>query len=438
VRRKISAAIIIVCVVMSDAANLFAHDWPHWRGPTRDGLTKETSDWTKGEWLSETPVWKTAIGMGSSSPLIFRDRVYVIGWEKKLDLLRCLDVKSGKEEWSQSYPCPSHGRFHKGEEMQYGGPSATPEIDTETGLLYSLGIDGDLACWDLNKNGRPVWSLNLYQEYQVKQRPKLTPIYHRDYGYTSSPLVFRDWVIVEVGSTTKGTFVAFDKKTGKEAWRSELMDEAGHSGGLAPITVNKIPCLAGFTQRHVAIFRLDPEKSGETVAKIPWVTEGDCNLATPLVVGNSVLITSAYNQNAIARFDVDLKGMTEVWKKPFPSKVCSPVFHEGSVYYSWMSVHCLDWRTGEKRWVGGSYGDAGSCVVTSDGRLIVYGHRGKIGLIEGAMRSPKQFKELAVRNRIFDATAWPHIAVGSRCVVCRDKDGNLACYSIAKSSGLEK
>src|SRR5262249_48648962 len=163
--------------------------------------------------------------------------------------------------------------------------------------------------------GRLVWSLNLYQQYGVKQRPKLTPIYHRDYGYTSSPLIHGDWLLVEVGSTNKGAFLAFDKKTGKEGWASELKDEAGHSSGIVPITVDKIPCLVGFTQRHVAIVRLDSEKRGQTLAKMPWVTEGCCNLATPAVVGNSVLVTSAYNQNVIARFDVSAAGMKEVWRK---------------------------------------------------------------------------------------------------------------------------
>lgn len=278
--------------------------------------------------------------------------------------------------------------------------------------------------------------LNLYKNYPVKQRPKLTPTWHRDYGYTTSPPVYKDWVIAEVGSTTTGTYVAFDKKSGKEVWRSELMDEAGHTGGLALITVEKVPCLAGLTQRRLAVVRLDAGMAGKTVATEEWLTEGGCNIATPVVVGNSVLVTSGYNQNAIARFDVALDGLTKVWKRPQSSKVCTPVVHDGSVYYSWMRVHCLDWKTGEKRWDG--YGDAGSCVVTADGRLVVYGSHGKVGLIEGAARSPKAFKELAVRDKLFKAPAWPHVALADGRLLCRDKDGNLSCFSVAKRTGDDK
>lgn len=406
-----------------------AGDWPHWRGPTRDGHVGQSSDWTSGDWLSTKPDWTKKVGIGTSSPLIFKDRVYVLGWAGKKDTLRCLDLKSGGELWSQSYPCPSHGRVHTGDAPMYGGPHATPEIDTATGLLYSLSLDGDLRCYSLDEKGKLVWSLNLYEKYAVKQRPKLTPIYHRDYGYTTSPLVHGDRLIVEVGSTTKGTYIAFDKKSGEEMWASELKDEAGHAGGLTPMTIENVPCLAGFTQRHLAVIRLDGEKPGATVAVQPWVTEGDCNIATPVAVGNSVLVTSGYNQSAIARYDVDLKGMKEVWKKKLYSKVCSPVVHDGSVYFSWMKVYCLDWKTGEKKWDGGAYGEAGSCAVTSDGKLVVYGGHGKVGLIEGAEKSPKAFKELAVRDRIFEVPAWPHIAVGTGCVLCRDKDGDLHRYT---------
>jgi outer membrane protein assembly factor BamB len=435
-RVQIGVPFLIAFLLLTSAPRLLADDWPHWRGPTRDGLTNESSEWKSGEWLSAKPDWTAKIGAGTSGPLIFRSRVFVLGWEDEKDTLRCLDLATGKEEWAQSYACPSHGRFHKGEEGYYGGPHSTPEIDVDTGLLYSLSIDGDLNCWDLNAAGRQIWSLNLYQNYGVKQRPKLTPIFHRDYGYTTSPLVSGAWVIVEVGDTTKGTYVAFDKRSGRDVWASELKDEAGHTGGLAPITVEGVPCLAGLTQRHVAVIRLDGKRRA-TVASREWVTEGCCNIATPVVVGKSVLVTSGYNQSVIARFDVDLKGMTEVWKQKFSSKVCSPVVHEGSVYFTWMKVNCLDWNTGEKMWDGGSFGEAGSCILTSDRRVIVYGGQGKLALVEGAAKAPKAYVELAVRNRLFNVTAWPHVVIGGGRVVCRDKDGNLKCFS-TKLSGSDK
>jgi outer membrane protein assembly factor BamB len=132
---KHGVAILFLCLFSTPTSRLFADDWPHWRGPTRDGLTKESSGWKGGEWLSTDPAWSSHVGAGTSGPLIFRGRVFVIGWEGKKDVLRCLDLTTGKEEWRQSYPSPSHGRFHKGDEDLYGGPHSAPEIDTDTGLL---------------------------------------------------------------------------------------------------------------------------------------------------------------------------------------------------------------------------------------------------------------------------------------------------------------
>ena len=88
-----------------------------------------------------------------------------------------------------------------------------------------------------------------------------------------------------------------------------------------------------------------------------------------------------------------------MWQKPYPSKVCTPVIHGGHVYFAWQKVRCLDWETGEQKWEGGSFGDPGSCVVTADDRLIVYGGNGKLALVETAERSPTEYKELAVRDR---------------------------------------
>lgn len=409
-----------------------AADWPHWRGPNRTDVTEESSGWSDGKWLDERPAWRARLGEGASSPLVVGGDVYVLGYEGAKDVLRCLSATDGKERWSVEYKCPKYGRFHAGDEGLYSGPSATPEYDPGTGFLYTLSTDGDLNCWDTRAKGKRVWGRNLYDDYKVERRPKLTRAPQRDYGYTSSPLVHRDWLLVEVGSTARGNLIAFDRRTGKEVWASELKDEAGHTGGVAPMAVEGVPCVAVLTQRNLAVVRLDAGNEGKTVALFPWVTDFANTIAGPAVHGDSVLVTAAYNQNAIVRVMVTLKGAEEVWRKKFPSKVCTPVVHEGSVYVAWQKVRCLNWETGELRWEGGAVGDPGSCVVTSDGRVVVYGQSGKLLLVEGAGRSPDAYKELAAREKIFGALAWPHVALAAGRVYCRDRDGNLACFERGK------
>jgi outer membrane protein assembly factor BamB len=408
---------------------LAAADWPHWRGPTRNDLTDEPSGWADGRWLADRPAWTANVGSGASSPLVVGDRVFTLGHSGNRDVVRCLSAKDGKELWSVGYRGPEYPRFHNGDEGLYSGPSSTPEYDPETKLLYTLGPDGDLHCWDTTASGKEVWAVNLYDAYGAKQRPRLTRSPIRDYGYTSSPLVHGRWLLVEAGSP-RGSLVAFDKKTGKETWRSELTDEAGHNAGPVSMTVEGVPCVALLTQRHLAVIRLDAGNEGKTVATYPWVTDFANNIASPAVRDNFVLVTSAYNQNAICKLKVTLTGIEKVWQKPYPSKVCTPVIHGGHVYYAWQKVRCLDWETGEQQWEGGSFSDPGSCVVTADERLIVYGGTGKLALVETAKRSPKAYTELAAKDRLFKTQAWPHVVIAGGRVYCRDREGNLACLEV--------
>lgn len=413
------------------ASSVVAADWPHWRGPGRDGRSDESSGWSDGRWLPDRPVWSANVGSGASSPLVVGDHFYCLGRSGARDMIRCLSAKDGKEIWSASYRGPEYGRFHNGDEGLYSGPSSTPEYDPETKLLYSLGPDGDLRCWDTAADGKEVWSINLYDAYKVKQRPKLTRAPLRDYGYTSSPLVHRSWLLVEVGST-RGSLVAFDKKSGKEVWTSELADEAGHNAGPVLMTIEGVPCVALLTQRNLAIIRMDAGKEGRTVATYPWVTDFANNIASPAVRDNFVLITAAYNQNAICKLKVTLAGIDKVWQKPYPSKVCTPVIHGNHIYYAWQKVRCLDWETGEQQWEGGSFSDPGSCIVTADERLVIFGGNGKLALVESAKRSPQDYTELAVKDRLFKTQAWPHVVIAGGRVYCRDREGKLACFEVGK------
>ncbi len=403
-------------------------DWPHWRGLGRNGSVNESSGWQGGAWPAETARWNAFVGAGGTGPIVIGQRLYTMGWRDEQDHVYCLDARTGRQIWKQSYDGPRYGRHSDGDKGLYSGPSACPSYDGKTGFLYTLGTDGDLICWDTSQEGQRVWGINFYEAYQVSQRPKVGRRSLRDYGYTTSPLVYGDWIIAEVGDD-EGNLMAFSKTTGKRIWTSQSKDPAGHTGGIVPIAVDGLPCVAVLTIRNLLVMRLDKGHEGETVAEVPWATDFANNVATPTVVNNSVIITSEYNQYAISRFDISRSGGKLVWKQPYASGLCPPVVHKGHVYWCWRGVYCLHFETGKPIWRGGrGFGDTASCIVTSDDRLIVWGRNGDLALTETAVRSPKKYTEVARRSGVFNTDVWPHIVLSGGRLYCKDRDGNLKCF----------
>ncbi|MBW8039459.1 MAG: PQQ-binding-like beta-propeller repeat protein [Planctomycetes bacterium] len=103
-----------------------AADWPNWRGPNHNGISKETG-WN-ADWPEAGPkvLWEKTLGTGFASMSVSKGRVYAMGNIKDNDILYCLDADTGKEIWKKSYPCPLFKKNHE------GGPCATPTISGDS------------------------------------------------------------------------------------------------------------------------------------------------------------------------------------------------------------------------------------------------------------------------------------------------------------------
>src|SRR2546422_11235346 len=82
-----------------------AEDWPRWRGPDLNGISKETG-WTTS-WPKEGPkqLWKAEVGIGFSSVSVANGRVFTLGNAKETDTVFCFDEANGKSIWNHAYPC---------------------------------------------------------------------------------------------------------------------------------------------------------------------------------------------------------------------------------------------------------------------------------------------------------------------------------------------
>ncbi len=415
-------------LLVSSGPLVAAEGWPHWRGAQRDGMSLESSGWT-GKWAPK-PVWSTNVGEGGSSPIVVDGRIYVVGWRNNQDHVACRRLADSEVIWTQSYASPQYGRHSTGDKGIYSGFTATPEYDEQTQSLFTLSNDGELRCWGCER-GEQRWRLNLYDEFKVPRRPDVGRRRSlRDYGYTASPMVYGPWLLVEVGSRG-GNLVALDKTTGRRIWSSECKDEAGHTAGPVMLSVDGDPCVAVLTLRNLVIVSLDPSEPGRTIASAKWTTDFGNNIASPAVMGESVIVTSAYNHFAMARFDVSAGKLLKKWAtEGIASGVCTPIIHRDRIYWAWRGVHCLDFNTGKELWVGGKVGSPGSCILTGDERLIVQANRGDLSLVETAKRSPSKFTELVRLSRQLSADAWPHVVLASGRILCKDRKGNLKCLRI--------
>jgi len=423
-----------VCLLCAFA---WAADWPQWLGPNRNGVTSEPSGWPKG-WPPKR-LWTKNVGLGCTSPCIVKGKLYVMGWHGEgrrtantmgTDTVYCLDARTGREIWKQSYPARYQSRVRTGDVYQYGGPSSTPTFDPETQYLYTLSVDGDFRCWDIARGGKPVWSKNFYDEFKVPQRPRVSKG-RRDYGFTSSPLIQGDTVIVEVGSD-EGTIVAFDKRTGRRLWASALKGPAGHTGGPAPITLRGASGIATLTLFKLVVMRTDPGHEGETVAQFPWATDFGCNIATPAVAGNNVLITSGYNHRKASLIEISETGARLKWTSKYYGLVSTPVIHKGRVYLIAGPLACLDWRTGRRLWRGGNFGH-GSCLITADDKMIAFGNN-KLALID-ARPSARKYRELYRVSRVGRHVCYPHVCLSDGFICCKDRAGYVECFSVRGNGG---
>src|SRR5690349_20725106 len=131
-----------------------AADWPQYRGPNRDGTSKETG-WN-AEWTGEPKIaWKATVGLGFSSIVVANGKACTAGHAEGQDTVFCFDAVTGKELWKHSYPAELGDKYYE------GGTTGTPTFDGDR--VYWLSRWGDLFCFDA-ASGKILWQTNIQKE----------------------------------------------------------------------------------------------------------------------------------------------------------------------------------------------------------------------------------------------------------------------------------
>ncbi len=400
--------VVMVCLLFGVAA---AGDWPQWRGPHRDGVAhglKVPERWP--EQLKE--VFRVEVGEGHASPVVAGGRLYQFARQGNDEVVRCLDAGTGKELWKHAYAAPyemdpaaaSHGP----------GPKATPTV--HDGKVYTQGMSSQLHCYDA-ATGKVRWRLDLLKEHQAPGP---------QYGTAASLLVEGNRVIAQVGDRKEGFLIAFDKDTGKEAWKT-LCDGPSY---CAPVAAD----LAGV--RQVLTFTRNEfvgvaPRDGRILWRLPYRTAYEQNIVTPVVWKDRVIICGvgkAAEAFTLVREAGALKPQS-LWNNgDLKMYMTSPVIAGGVLFGHGQGgkLVCVDLESGKTLWSGGELGQYSSSLLAGD-KLLCLDNTSHLFVFQV---DPKEFRQLA-KLRVSDAPTWAHLCVTPERIYVKDKT-HLISYEMPR------
>jgi outer membrane protein assembly factor BamB len=382
-------------------------DWPQWRGPQRTGEAVLTAPATWPATLKKR--WEIAVGAGHSSPVIAGNRVVLHTRQGDREIVRAIDLATGKEVWKADYAAPY--TVNPAAQAHGPGPKSTPVIADNR--VVTLGISGILSAFDL-QTGKLAWRVDA---------PGTPPTY----GTAMSPAIDRGMVIVHMGGESKGALTAFDAATGAVRWRW-----TGDGPGYAsPIVADIGGTRQVITQTQRFIVSVN-EANGQLLWQIPFTTSFDQNAITPVVRGDLVIYSGLDSGTTAVRIvkKATTWGTEPAWKNEQVSMyMSSPVVSGGTLYglshRRLGQFIAIDLASGKTLWTTqGREGDnaslmtAGSLLLasTSNGELIV------------ARINPARFEEVK-RYTIAESAVWAHPAIAGDAIVVKDVD-KLICWTV--------
>jgi outer membrane protein assembly factor BamB len=408
--------LLAVCLaVTSFHSAARADNWPQWRGPTNDGVCKETNLPT--EWSDTKNVaWKLPMpGMGGSTPIVWGDRIFLTSEDGTDIVLLCVST-DGKELWKRKLADGKKRRYMRGE-----GNDASPSPSTDGKHVWTYTGTGDFACHDFD--GKEVWKFNAQERYGK---------FNIQHGMHTTPLLDGDRLYFQLLHSGAWLVMALDKATGKELWKIERKSDARFENEHAytsPILYRNgnIEYLVVHGNDYATAHRLT---DGSEIWRVGDLNpnnaqhkyRGDLRfVSSPVATPELIVVPSAKDHGVVgvkpnATGLVKAGGPHEQWRlvKGTPD-VPSPLVYDGLVYlcYDWPSgrgfLTCLQATTGTEQYKEELHRSRyrGSPVY-ADGKVYLTARDGVITVVKAG---PK-FEKLAENNLPDDITASPVISNG--------------------------
>jgi len=378
--------------------------WTQWGGPTMEFRADSTG--LKSEWPTEGPkeLWARDLGDGYSAVLIENGRAYTMYREGDDEIVVCLDATTGKTIWQHAYAAtPREGHVH-----QFGdGPRATPLISGN--LLFTIGVAGHMHALD-KKAGQVVWSHALWDEFQGTVL---------DHGYSSSPVTYKDSVLVLVGGPGNSV-IAFRQKDGAVKWKAHDFKNSYSTPRV--LAVDGEEQLVAFMAEEA--IGLDPD-DGRLRWRFPHQNQWGQNVSMPVMADQHHMLISSPEAGAKGLKLTNVEGgetkVEELWTTRKIQFYHVNTVRDGDWVYGSTGtmgpafLASINIKTGEIGWRERDFAKA-NCVL-ADGKLYVLDEDGNLGVTTATPQ------DLVVHSKVkfLDGVAWTVPTIAGTTMYVRDQ-----------------
>jgi outer membrane protein assembly factor BamB len=384
--------------------------WTQWGGPQRNFTTEASG--IKDTWPSAGPrvVWKRKLGEGYSSPAVEGGMLYSMHGRRGEEVVFAANAETGQTLWEHVTPMT----FISDAALEMGnGPYSTPLIVGTR--VFTTGVAGRLQCFD-KTSGKLLWTQQLWTDHRGSQLM---------YGYASSPIAFRDTVVVPVGGRGKAV-MAFQQADGKVAWSANDFGNVYSS----PLLIN----VSGLEQMALlmdgAVIAINPH-NGDLQWRVPFRADFSIAVSTPLFGPDNLLFVSSEYGGGAKVIELKREGMnttaTELWSSPRlrlhhgnAMRIADTIYFSSGGKGSQAILSAVDARSGTIHWQQRSIEKA--TFVWADNKLITLDQDGNLMI---AYPSKQGFK-IAAKAPLMSRLSWtPPVLVGTRLYL-RDRGTMMA------------
>jgi outer membrane protein assembly factor BamB len=385
-------------------------EWPQFRGPQRDNISRETG--LIKQWPSSGPklLWTAEdIGEGFSTVAVANGLIYTTGNIGKDTVITALTLDGG-EKWTAK-----NGPAYKRDKP---GTRGTPTVDD--GRVYHENADGDIVCLEAS-TGKKIWSLNILERFDGR---------NITWALAESLLIDGDNVICTPGGERIG-MAALNKRTGQTMWTCEgINDKPGYSSPIA-FEYKGLRQIVVLMAQSVVGVNAD---TGRLLWRVQHVTPFDENINTPIYHDGCVFVCSRTTGSRLIRLNVDGERVSvkELWKSELlESQHGGVILLDGYLYGASRSSSlgpwvCLDFKTSKRMYAEPGIG-TGS-LTYADGMIYALNQSRTVALVRPTRHAFEVISQFSIPKGGRGPT-WAHPVVCDGRLYVRH--GNfLYCYDI--------